>query len=758
MRLNIILSTLFILFSFCSFAQNEKDSIPSKEELMQSILDMDVSEEEAIELLAKYYPEMLNPVVEAAKDFDEAQSVQDINDEGLYYQNTGRKFLEKKDYDQAIIYFKKSIVVQKKSQGGSEKHIQISSTYKDLGKAYEAKEEVGEALQFYQRGLISNATDFDDTHLLQNPKAKDLISNSLAIPILEAKGNLLYNSSNDENKLLAALMAYERAIEILDLLCKKYTNETTQLQLTQQITAISEAAIQTALKLYKATRNQKYKNRIFPIVEKGKAMILTSTLLASKANKNSGLPEPMLKTEQSLKTRIAQVSQKIKRGDAKSVKKAEQQLFDLSQQLFFLQDSIKTYYPQHEYLKYLPPTIAMDSLQQFLGRENAAVIEYFFGSKYTFVFTLTGRGLHINKLEDRKQLQRSVLTLREDIQSQYFKTDAEASFKTFTSNANLIYSLCMEAPLAHLRPDIKELIIIPDGPLWLLPFELLLYDPIKNTDINFSPDALPYLLNRYTINYAHSSKMLYKNWRLHEDSSDLPFLGFAPEFSGEVVASKSCFSDRVSLSKLAFNQEELKNIASHFEGQSLFGFEASRKTFLSAAPQAEIIHLSTHACLNKEAPMDSRIFFSNDEYINTEEIYALNMKAKMAVLSACQTGLGQVYNGEGVISLARAFAKAGCPSVTMSLWPVADEATATIMTVYYQQLNKGLSKSEALRKAKLNYLEDQPRAKQHPYYWAAFVHLGEDVPITKSGGSGMKFWLLIGGGLLLFGFFLIKRR
>ena len=370
MRFKITLFTLFIFVSFCCVAQNDKDSIPSKEELMQSILDMDVSEEEAIEMLAKYYPEMLNPVVEAAKDFDRAESVQDINDEGLYYQNTGRKFLDRKDYDQAIIYFKRSIAVKKKSQGGSEKHTQISSTYKDLGKAYEAKEEIQDALQSYQRGLISNATDFDETDLLQNPKVKDLISNSLAIPILEAKGNLLYNSSNDENKLLAALMAYERAIEVIDLLCKKYTSEATQLQLTQQITAISEAAIQTALKLYKATRNQQYKNRIFPIVEKGKAIILTSTVLASKANQNSGLPAYMLRKEQNLKTRIAQLGQKIKRGDAKSVKKAEQQLFDLNQQLLFLQDTIKAYYPQHEYLKYLPPALALDSLQQFLAKKK----------------------------------------------------------------------------------------------------------------------------------------------------------------------------------------------------------------------------------------------------------------------------------------------------------------------------------------------------------------------------------------------------
>ena len=202
---------------------------------------------------------------------------------------------------------------------------------------------------------------------------------------------------------------------------------------------------------------------------------------------------------------------------------------------------------------------------------------------------------------------------------------------------------------------------------------------------------------------------------------------------------------------------ELEEIAQHFEGQPFYGFKANKKQFIQTAPRADIIHLSTHACLNKEDPMQSRIFFANEDYLTTEEIYDLDIQAKMVVLSACQTGLGQIYKGEGMISLARAFAQAGCPSITMSLWSVVDETTSQIMINYYENLDDGINKSRALQKAKLSYLEEQPKAKQHPYYWAAFIPLGDVSPVEESTFGGMTFWLLGGGVLVLMGLFMAKR-
>lgn len=754
-KLKYNLLFLFLGFTFCSFGQDQK---PTKEEVLKSIMDINVSEEEAIEILSKYYPELLNPVVEAKKDYEQANAVQNSDEQGQYFQNLGQKFLDKKDYDQAIIYFQKAIIQKKKIQGGSEKSPDLSLTYKDLGAAYEGKKDINEALRSYQRSIISNTSDFNDTDLLSNPKSSDIISNAIAIPIFEAKGNLLLQSSNDENKLLAALISYERAIEILDLACKKYTSEYSKLKLSEQITVLSEKAIQAALKLYKATQNKQYKNRVFSIAEKGKAMILTSALLEAKARDLSTAPPAILKRELLLKTQIAQLTQRIqsKKENKKSIKKEENKLFALSQTLLFLQDSLKTYFPKYEYLKFTPPTIAVDSLQRFLITQNAAIVQYFFGSKYAFAFTLTGYDFHVDRIEDVKQINQSVFALRADIQSQNFKRNAEESFHTFTKNASLIYGHTLEAPLSHLDRNTENLIIIPDGSLWLIPFELLLYERVASNEINFSPEHLPYLLNKYSIDYASSSKLLLKNHHSKNQENLIPFAGFAPDFDEKELAARSCSNENINLGQLEFNQIELESIAPYFNGESHMGPLATRQAFLKLAPNAEILHLSTHACLNKDDPMESRIFFANQQHITIEDIYSLKIKAKMTVLSACQTGLGQVYNGEGVISLARAFAQAGCSSVTMSLWPVADEATSQIMVNYYENLDNGINKGAALREAKLTYLREQPKSKQHPYYWAAFVHLGDASSIQTAPGTNMMFWFLIGGGILILGFFLRK--
>jgi len=301
--------------------------------------------------------------------------------------------------------------------------------------------------------------------------------------------------------------------------------------------------------------------------------------------------------------------------------------------------------------------------------------------------------------------------------------------------------------MQHVSTSIDEVIFIPDGALWLVPFEMMLYEKAASGEVNFGTENLPYLLKKHAITYAHSAKLLLNQKINNNTFTNIPFLGHAPKFEGDPdIALRSCFDDGVKLPELKHSLEEVKNINKNFQGQTFIGNQATRKSFLKNVSDAEIIHLSTHACMNSVDPLDSRIFFSQDDFINTEEIYNLRINAKMAMLSACQTGLGKVYNGEGMISLARAFQYAGCPSVTMSLWSVADASTSEITTLYYDYLDEGLSKSKALQKAKLDFIDNQSAAKQHPFFWAGFVHLGDFSPIKESGG-GMNY-LYLGIGIL----------
>ncbi len=154
--------------------------------------------------------------------------------------------------------------------------------------------------------------------------------------------------------------------------------------------------------------------------------------------------------------------------------------------------------------------------------------------------------------------------------------------------------------------------------------------------------------------------------------------------------------------------------------------------------------------------MYSKLVFYNDRnkdedhYLNTYEIYNLETKAQMVVLSACNSGIGKIVKGEGSLSLARGFMYAGIPSVIMSLWPVDDQSTFKIMTTFYQNIADGKQKDKALRESKLQYLKETDPLLASPFYWAGFIPLGNREPIKKATTS-YRFYYLI-PLLILLGF------
>ena len=754
MPMQKLIFVILFLFNFTTWISAQ----PSDDEkLREAIMDPNIDIEEMMEIMAKDFPELLNPVVGAKKDYEKANQLTNAKETGQYYQELGRKSLQQKNYTQAIIYLEKSISATKKKLGGIERHPQYAPTYKDLGDAYQGKGETNEALIIYQKGLRSGSTIFNDEDLLENPETDDLFVPLLSIPIFEAKGNLLRESSRDQNKLLASLMAYERAIDILESVCNKYRSEYSKLQLGEQVMKMTEKGIYVARQLHRLTRDDQYKTKMFTLADKGKAMALRSAMLDAKASGLGTIPPEMLQREQGLKIQLANLKERLKRN--RSTKNTDKKIFKVTEALYFLQDSLKTYYPEYEYLKSSTPTLASDSLQLFLRDRNAAIVEYFFGEKRAYAFVITGDHFFVEQLDDIEQIKETVLSIRTLIQSMSFRTDAQGAYDNFVRDASNLYSLVLESPLKNVEQSVEDLIIIPDGALWLVPFEIMLYDRAATGEVNFGTDNLPYLLNKYALTYAHSSRLVMENDSYNNTSTTIPFLGHAPEFKGRTdVAVRSCFDAGVDLPALNHSSTELENISSKFNGEALFGPLATRNSFMEMAPQAEVIHLSTHACMNNNDPMDSRIFFSQNNYINTEDIYNLRINAKMTMLSACQTGLGKVYNGEGMISLARAFQYAGCPSVTMSLWSVADASTTEMTTLYYDYLTSGYTKSKALQQAKLDFINAQSAAKQHPFFWAGFIHLGDFRPLDSSGSSKGMFYILCFGAALLIGGLLSKRR
>jgi CHAT domain-containing protein len=209
-------------------------------------------------------------------------------------------------------------------------------------------------------------------------------------------------------------------------------------------------------------------------------------------------------------------------------------------------------------------------------------------------------------------------------------------------------------------------------------------------------------------------------------------------------------------------EEEVIRSSSIWRGKYFTDQRATEENFKRIVHGARIIHLASHAIIDDENPMYSKLVFSpgkdtiEDGLLHTYELYNMDLHAELACLSACNTGFGRIKSGEGVVSLARGFIYAGVPNVLMSLWSVPDNSTSQIMTDFYGFLKKGMGKAEALRQAKLKYLETADENTSAPYYWAAFTLVGDNKPISAD-AKFRWYWILI-LSILLIGSWLIYKR
>jgi CHAT domain-containing protein len=214
------------------------------------------------------------------------------------------------------------------------------------------------------------------------------------------------------------------------------------------------------------------------------------------------------------------------------------------------------------------------------------------------------------------------------------------------------------------------------------------------------------------------------------------------------------------MQQLPASAQEIANLPGHaFTNQ-----QATKERFLQQLQQYPVIHLATHAIADTGNSAASFIaFYPNTQQpaqdaLYLEELYGLNMEGtQLIIISACETGHGQLVNSEGVLSLTRGFAYAGCASMVNSLWKADDAATAAILHQFHSYLQKGYTKSKALRQAKLDYLHSNALYKT-PDYWAHLILIGDNQPLVKA--ATWYRWLLGGGALLvvLSGVVYYKRR
>ncbi len=436
----------------------------------------------------------------------------------------------------------------------------------------------------------------------------------------------------------------------------------------------------------------------------------------SLANKTSEL-DSLLTRENTIREEITLLKQKQVETDTTM----NQQLFELELQLKEL----------NEQLIIENPTIfGLNSTEFNLGSlpldSNYKIIKYLKAEDLIYRITISNSSILIKDLGAYKLIENNVSSYLNSIRNHEEAGDYKA------------YSDSLYDQLIGGVDVLENTIIITDACLRYLPFELL-----TNND--------EYLLEKTAISYApafsYLNPELYKS-KTYEENITL----FAPSYNS-FMPTETQLAVRGEPYDLKGATEEVDIINGIIDGVVYRNENASKSQFFNMPNNSAILHLAGHAFLNDKDPELSSIIFSDNEEDNKlfiSELYGFKSNAELAVLSACNTGIGGYDNGNGIVSLSQAFIYSGIPATVSSLWSAPDKSTKDIMVSFYSKLNDGMTKSNALRNAKLDYLKNTSNAQlRHPYYWAGFVLYGNDAPITLNKTLEFKYYIFLGLAIIL---------
>jgi len=373
-------------------------------------------------------------------------------------------------------------------------------------------------------------------------------------------------------------------------------------------------------------------------------------------------------------------------------------------------------------------TYMLEEIQNYLAINKAVLFEYFLGDHKSYLFRITRKKLDVFPLPSKKLIAKSIQGYLKML-----KSPPKGKFKG-RSAAKRIYRELM-FPMRHLAPDsFENIIIIPSGILYYLPFETLVNPECEND----------YLISRYRVSYMPSSvSLIYLSLNRKEKTYKKDLLAFGNPVIKEKIKSGRASSSNILIQlyqnqdfdffPLPYSEKEIRSISKFFNGNRRDVFlkehaleETLKKTRLL---DYKIIHFSCHGFLDENYPSRSSLVLSladgreEDGFLQVKEIYDLRIKPQLVVLSACQTGRGAIKRGEGVLGLPRVFFYAGAESILTSLWRVRDKQTAEFMKLFYECLDSGKNKSHSLQLAKKEFIKS--RKYSHPFYWAPFILNGE---------------------------------
>ena len=679
---------------------------------------------------------------------------EDHSETALTYLRYG-DFLAVTGNSQALSYLTKSLNKYKKAFG--DVNIDVSTAYYYIGNYYYRAKSFNKALSYFQQSLVAGFPGFISQNISDNPDiSKENLNENLLNP-LTAKATamlLLYQSDTARIDLLkSSASCFNLSLKMIEMLRSTYQNEDSKLFISGNEKDTYSNALLSQVTLFNKTNSSESLELAFSLSEKGKSAILLSHLRDKEAKNIGRIPPELLTQDASIKSEIFFYNKQIhdqkqaQNPDEVKIKLWNNRIFDLSHKQEDLIKSIEKNYPDYYNLKYDNSVISINQIQKKLTPKQA-IIEFSLTDSLLFTFAVSSESKQLITIPLDTTFYANLQTLRQQLASKEFNNYSGAEYQAFVSASYQLYNKLLLPVQSVIKG--KDIIIIPDGELGYLSFDVLLTSLPDTTKTIYR--KLPYLIRESALSYAPSATTFFDELNRRSSKNNGKIIAFGPEYGEENTTLDQKDENgnlfRNILSNLANTQDEINNLKKYFNVKVYLGKNATESAFKKDAADYRVLHLAMHTIINNENPLYSKLIFFKpkgdtleDGMLNASELINIELHADMAVLSACNTGSGKMRKGEGIMSLSRDFFYAGVPGIIMTAWAVEDRAGVVLMEYFYKYIAQGKPRNEALRLAKLEYLDNCDKLTSHPHYWASYMNVGDISPLENFSKKTTPFFI-----------------
>jgi CHAT domain-containing protein len=558
---------------------------------------------------------------------------------------------------------------------------------------------------------------------------------------LAAKGESLYHHfihhPRQQTYLTSALATYAALTRLIKIMQLSYRSQDYKLYFAGKCFDIYDKAIEVATLLYTLTRKETYKEQAFTFSELSKAWILSEAISEARARKYSGLPAALLDREKNLRRQLIRYELAVEKGfqqrsqsSQKHIKNMQEIYYQFLDQYQKLIASLERNYPRYYQLKFNILPYQLRDVQNRLDPDTA-LVEYFVGQNQIYTFIITRRGCHLRTVDRSGDWPLTI--------ERFYQAIKKIEEDVFLNLGGQLHQQLIAPILRHLN-GVKRLVIVPHDLLFYVPFEALVPGQTKKDSF----DKLPYLVKDFSISYHYSANLWLGSHGAGQNLSDKTFVGFAPIFRsrqqlpGQINGSgqRDIVVNNKRYPTLPASEKEISTIQHMFHDRGhratiFINERASERLFKSnLLKNFSYIHIASHGLMNQIQPKLSGILFhppplssQEDGILFSGETFNLNLKARLIVLSSCESGIGQLVKGEGMVALNRGFLYSGAANIIFSLWKIEDNPTSQLMISLYRHILNNQSLPRALRQAKRSLISRPLYA--FPRYWAGFILLGQ---------------------------------